>query len=91
MVEYTTEDGRIVNPYSLTERPTFLPGDKVRDRRDKSRKVWRIVRRVAHGMSELMTLREVGDYSNERCVQSDQLVPYLEMVAMYMRANEGMR
>lgn len=86
MLEYPTENGRIVNPFDPTERPTFLPGDKVADKRDHSGKVWRIVARVAHGMSELMTLREVGDDSNQRTVASDQLVPHLRMVAMSARA-----
>lgn len=82
MNNYPTENGRTVNPYNSLERPTFLPGDKVRDRRDSSRKTWRIVARVAYGESELMTLREVGDDRNERCVISHELVPHLEMVAM---------
>jgi hypothetical protein len=94
MLEYPTENGRIVNPYNPTERPTFLPGDKVSDNRDRTGvewfgsqpRVWRIVARVAYGMSELMTLREVGDDSNERTVSSHQLVPHLRMVAMSARA-----
>jgi len=76
------ENGRLVNPYDSTERPTFLPGDKVRDKRDHSGKVWRIVGRVAHYDTEMMTLREVGDDTNERNVLANQLVPHLEMVAM---------
>lgn len=76
-----TEKKRVVNPYNSTERPTFLPGDKVRDKRDGSR-VWRIVARVAHGNCELMTLREVGNDDNHRTLMSDVLVPHLEMVAM---------
>jgi hypothetical protein len=85
MLKYPTENGRIVNPYNHTERPTFLPGDKVADRRDHSGKVWRIVRRIALGSSELMTLREVADDSNERHVMSDQLVPHLRMVKMSVK------
>lgn len=72
---------RQTNPFNPAERPTFLPGDKVRDKRDYSGKVWRIVSRVAHQDSELMTLREVGDDSNVRQVMSRELVPKLEMVA----------
>lgn len=86
MLEYPTENGRIVNPYDPNERPTFLPGDKVADKRDHSGRVWRIVARVAEGMTERMTLREVGDDSNERTVMADQLVPHLRMVAMSVRA-----
>lgn len=70
-----------MNPYNLLERPTFLPGDKVSDKRDRSGKVWRIVARVACGGTESMTLREVGDDSNEIIVMADQLVPHLIMVA----------
>jgi len=81
-MNYPTENGRIVNPFNLLERPTFLPGDKVRDKRDHSGTVWRIVARVAYGNSELMTLRKVGDDSNERTLMSTSLVPHLEMVAM---------
>ena len=82
MLDYPTENGRIVNPYDPTERPTFLPGDKVRDKRDHSGKVWRIVARVAQYETEMMKLREVGDDTNERTVLANQLVPHLEMVAM---------
>ena len=81
------ENGRLVNPYDPTERPTFLPGDKVCDKRDHSGKVWRIVARVACGMTEAMTLREVGDDSNQRTVMAEQLVPHLEMVAMAKAPN----
>ena len=81
------ENGRLVNPYDPTERPTFLPGDKVRDKRDHSGKVWRIVGRVAHYDTEMMTLREVGDDTNERNVLANQLVPHLEMVAMSKAPN----
>lgn len=87
MLEYPTENGRIVNPFNPAERPTFLPGDKVTDKRDHSGKVWRIVARVAWGMTERMVLREVGDDSNERTVMADQLVPHLRMVAMSASAN----
>jgi hypothetical protein len=74
---------RPVNPFNPAERPTFLPGDKVRDVRDLTRRTWRIVRRTAYEMSELMTLREVGDDSNQITVQSHLLVPHLRMVAPY--------
>lgn len=80
--QYPTENGRIVNPYNLHERPTFLPGDKVRDVRDHSRRTWRIVSRVAYLDTEIMTLREVGDDTNERRVLARDLVPHLKMVAM---------
>ena len=73
--------GRVLHPFT-GENPTFLPGDKVRDRRDAFGRTWRIVARVAHLHSELITLREVGDDSNERVAMADRLVPYLEMVAM---------
>lgn len=82
-----TEDGRVLNPFNPRENPTFLPGDKVRDKRDASRRIWRIVARVAHLSSELMTLREVGHDSNEHTVMSEQLVPYLEMVSMGDRSS----
>ena len=76
------EDGRVVNPFNDKERPTFLPGDKVRDTRDSLRKIWRIVARVACSEDdERMTLREVGS-DNEITVLASQLIPYLEMVAM---------
>lgn len=79
---YPIEDGRIVNPFNALERPTFLPGDKVRDKRDCSLNTFRIVGRVAYLDTELMTLREVGDDKNERTLMASELVPHLEMVAM---------
>lgn len=79
-----TENGRVLNLLDTSENPTFLPGDKVRDRRDRKRRTWRIVRRVGYtGRTELITLREVADYDNEYTLPSDQLIPYLEMVAMW--------
>ena len=86
--QYPIENGRIVNPFNLAERPTFLPGDKVRDKRDVSKRTWRIVARVAYLDTELMTLRDVNDATNQRTVHASHLVPHLEMVAMYRRANE---
>lgn len=83
MTKYPMENGRIVNPFNLSERPTFLPGDKVRDKRGGILgPTWRIVARVAYLDSELMTLRRVGDDSDERTVVARELVPNLEMVAM---------
>lgn len=82
MNKYPTENGRIVNPYDPTERPTFLPGDKVRDKRDCSRRTFRITARIAHWNTELITLREVGDDGNQRTVPACDLIPHLEMVAM---------
>lgn len=79
---------RIVNPYNPAERPTFLPGDKVRDRRDASQRTWRIVARVACYDTELITLRDVDDDSNERKVLANQLIPHLEMVAMSQPAKD---
>lgn len=61
---------------------TFLPGDKVHDRRDATKKTWRIVARTAYQDTELMTLREVGDNTHQRTVLASQVIPYLEMVAM---------
>jgi hypothetical protein len=81
-MEYSKENGRIVNPFDMTERPTFLPGDKVSDKRDAGGRIWRIVRRTAFWNTELMTLREVGDDTNERTMMANQLIPYLKMVAM---------
>jgi hypothetical protein len=81
-VRYPVENGRVVNPFNPLERPTFLPGDKIRDKRDHSKTTWRIVRRIAHLDSELMTFRKVGDDSNEVNCQSAEIVPWLEMVAM---------
>lgn len=79
------EDGRIVNPFNSEERPTFLPGDKVRDKRDSWKRIWRIVSRVAFsGNDELITLREV-DGTGEITVLASTLIPYLEMVAMSKR------
>lgn len=89
---YPTENGRIVNPNNLDERPTFLPGDKVSDKRDHTGRVWRIVRRTAcGGWDEQMTLREVDNDSNEMTVTAGQLVPYLRMVAMSGVPNEKLR
>lgn len=82
MNKYPTENGRIVNPYNAQERPTFLPGDKVLDRRDASRRTFRIVSRVAHWDTELMTLREAGDDTHQFTGLASSLVPHLEMVAM---------
>ena len=77
------ENGRVVNPFNKDERPTFLPGDKVKDVRDSAGKIWRIVRRAAcNEDDELMTLREVGDDTNEITVCVKELMPYLRMVAM---------
>ncbi len=76
------ENGRIVNPFNLNERPTFLPGDKVMDKRDFSKKVWRIISRVAYYETEQITMREVGDDTHTRTVLASQLIPHLEMVAM---------
>jgi hypothetical protein len=78
--------GRVLNPRDLSENPTFLPGDKVRDKRDHSGKIWRIVARVAHHDDELMTLREVGDDSNERTLLASSVVPHLETVVMLKRS-----
>lgn len=81
-MNYPTENGRIVNPYNPSERPTFLPGDKVRDKRDVSGRVWRITRREAHYDTEQIDLRDVNDPTNVRTVLANQLIPHLEMVAM---------
>jgi hypothetical protein len=78
--------GRVLHPFNHSEDPTFLPGDKVRDKRDHSGKVWRIVRRVAHLDDEMMTLRDVGDDANERTLLASSIVPHLEMVAMWQPA-----
>lgn len=75
--------GRVLNPFNKNENPTFLPGDKVRDRRDHNGKIWRIIARTAYYDSELMTLRDVDDDLNERTVVAKSLIPYLEMVAMF--------
>lgn len=80
-MNYPIENGRVINPYN-NERPTFLPGDKVKDKRDG--KIYRIVGRVANEMSELMTFRDVINH-NEFKAQSDKIIPFLEMVAMYER------
>jgi hypothetical protein len=79
---YPTENDRIINPYN-NERPTFLPGDKVRY--DLDNKIYRIVGRVANEMSELMTFRDVNNDFNEFKAQSDKIIPHLEMVAMYKK------
>lgn len=75
--------GRVLNP-CRNENPTFLPGDKVRDKRGGP--TWRIVARVPHLDDEYMTLRRVGDDSDERTVLASNLVPHLEMVAMRLEA-----
>jgi hypothetical protein len=68
------------NPFNNAEDPVFIPGDKVRDRRDIRGTVWRITRRIAHHDSEFLTLRRVEDDSDERTAIARDLVPYLEMV-----------
>lgn len=52
---------RAGHPFHPEENPVFLPGDKVRDKRDVRGKIWRIVARVAYYDSELMTLRSVEE------------------------------
>jgi len=71
---------RPVNPYDPAERPTFLPGDKVCDRRDVTEKLWRITRRIEHNGVNLMTLRAVDDRTDERTMPSKNIIPYLRMV-----------
>ncbi len=74
------------NPYNPNEIPTFMPGDKVRDKRDFTRRTFRIVARVAHWDGEMVTLRLVGDDSVEYRVLSHDIIPHLEMVAAAARA-----
>jgi hypothetical protein len=76
---------RLRNPRDPSENPTFLPGDKVLDKRDSTNRIWRIVQRTAcvnGAADEDMVLREVGDDTNERHILASQIVPYLKMVAM---------
>jgi len=72
------------NPFRPSESPVFLPGDKVRDRRDVSDApaVFRIVSRVAHLDDEIMTLRRVDPPYLEHWGKASDLVPWLVMVAM---------
>lgn len=78
---------RLETPMDLSERPTFLPGDKVRDRRDVTGKLWRVVGRNAHFETDYITLRRVGDDSDERTLKAKDITPYLEMVAPYALAD----
>lgn len=78
------KDGRVYPPYTSlyeSEGISFLPGDKVRDRRDNSKRTWRIVARVAFEETEKMTLRDVNDDSNEWNLLARDIIPHLEMVA----------
>lgn len=79
--------GRVLHPFR-NENPTFLPGDKVRDRRGGPHaETWRIVARTAYYDDEHITLRRVGDDTDERTVLASSIVPHLEMVAMFTPAN----
>ena len=72
---------RPVNPINLSERPTFLHGDKVRDKRDVTGRLWRITSRVAYFDTELMSLRAVYDSTDvHQGLLAKDLIPYLEMV-----------
>lgn len=69
------------NPCDPTEVPTFLPGDKVRDKRSgPNGLVFRIVARQDIGGVNMLRLRGV-DVEGDHLVPSNDLIPYLEMVA----------
>lgn len=68
--------------YHPNENPVFLPGDKVRDKRDASGKIYRIKGRTKLGMTETLFLEDVESRSQHH-VSADTLIPYLEMVACY--------
>lgn len=73
------------HPFRPSESPVFLPGDKVRDGRDTSGKVWRVVSRVADWPApmddEMIRLRRVDDPTDVREVIASRLTPHLVMVA----------
>lgn len=65
------------------ETMKFLPGDKVCDRRDVKRRVWRVTEcRPDALFIDRISLRSVDEPSDERrWLRADSIVPYLEMVA----------
>ena len=68
--------------YHPNENPVFLPGDKVYDKRDHKKTVFRIKSRVAHYDDEYMELEQVKTRLKQTVLAST-LIPYLVMVAKF--------
>lgn len=83
--------GRPVTPMDESERPTFLPGDKCRDKRDVFRTLWRVVRRFAVRADDYITLRKVDDATHEMTMKAKSITPFLEMVTPRKAAGECLR
>lgn len=61
------------------EKIVFLPGDKVYDRRDHAKILYRIKSRTAYLDSELLLMQNVETRAEQYVIAKD-LVPFLEMV-----------
>ena len=77
--EKLEEQCHVFHPY---ENPVFLPGDKVYDKRDYSKRVFRIKARIARWNDEIMLFEAVETKLQNWCLAST-IIPFLVMVNKY--------
>jgi hypothetical protein len=77
-----TSERITVNPCDPTENPVILPGDKIRDRRDTTGTLWRVLARIDAGLSNMIKLGKV-DGDEVRWVPSREIVGHCDLVVPY--------
>lgn len=76
------------NPCDPTENPVILPGDKIRDRRDATGTLWRVLARIDMGTENMMKLNRV-DTDEIRWVPSREIVGHCDLVVPYRERAAG--